>query len=149
MNNTRETYAAGLSRNHAFDALPRSNDEQEKTRMPKITTRRVVYYFIWAMIQLTVLIYKIYQGSKVGDALTGYNKGVEALMMTCLSTNFFLMAPTLMRMLRTTPLRRIICFDKTIHAHKVVAYSLVFWMAQHVVARYYKFYTIQVQSNGK
>ncbi|KAJ2502920.1 hypothetical protein GGH96_000656 [Coemansia sp. RSA 1972] len=149
MNKTHETYAAGLSRNHAFDALPRSNDEQEKSRIPKITMRRVVYYFIWAMIQLTVLIYKIYQGSKAGDTFAGYSKGVEALMMTCLSTNFLLMAPTLMRMLRATPLRRFICFDKTTHAHKVVAYTLVFWVAHHVVARYYKFYTIQAQSNGK
>ncbi|KAJ2358127.1 hypothetical protein GGF43_001022, partial [Coemansia sp. RSA 2618] len=98
---------------------------------------------------LTVLVYKIYQGAKAGDTFNGYNKGVESIMMTCLSANFLLMSPTLMRMLRATPLKRVICFDKTTQTHKVVAYTLTFWILNHVIAHYYKFHMLEVQSKGK
>ncbi|KAJ2313029.1 hypothetical protein IWW54_001742 [Coemansia sp. RSA 2705] len=146
---TPEAYAAGLSRSRAFDALPRADDEQKPARVPRITVRRLAFVSVWLLMQLTVLVYKIYRGSAAGDAFGGYLKGVEALMMTCLSANFLLMAPTLMRMLRATPLRRVVNFDKTTHAHKFVAYTLVFWVAHHVISHYVKFHQLEVSSHGK
>ncbi|KAJ1868402.1 hypothetical protein LPJ78_000150 [Coemansia sp. RSA 989] len=149
MSKSPEAYAAGLSRSRAFDALPRATEEKDKTRIPKITVRRAIYLFIWFMIQLTIMAIKLAQGSKSGDTYAGYNKGVESLMMTTLSFNFLLMSPTLMRMLRATPLRKVVCFDKVVHAHKIVAYTLVFWILHHVISHYYKFHQLEIQTKGK
>ncbi|KAJ1724141.1 hypothetical protein LPJ61_005768 [Coemansia biformis] len=143
-------YAAGLARNHAFDASSMAEPKTARMEwMPIITLRRVLFISIWVAIQLTILIAKTASGAANGSAFSGYNRGVEGVMMTCLSVNFLLMSPTFLRMLRATRLRHIIPFDRALHAHKFVAYCLLFWILQHVITHYYKFIKQAEASDGK
>ncbi|KAJ2801557.1 hypothetical protein H4R20_003621, partial [Coemansia guatemalensis] len=143
-----DAYAAGLARNHAFDAvgLPQ---EEKKSLFKNFTLRWALFVFLWAMVQLIIIIAMTVEGSAKGSAFDGYNHACEAIMMTSISLNFLLMSPTLMAMLHATPLRRFICFDKANKAHKFVAHTLVFWTLQHIITHYYRFHQIDAQSNGK
>ncbi|KAJ1919926.1 hypothetical protein H4219_001707 [Mycoemilia scoparia] len=58
------------------------------------------------------------------------------------------MTPTVLSMLRLTPLSRWIKFEKNVHAHKLVAYTLVSWVIVHVVISYHFFYTISRPTKG-
>ncbi|KAJ2783377.1 hypothetical protein H4R18_001744 [Coemansia javaensis] len=142
-----DAYAAGLVRSGAFDADVAAENHKGRGWIPVITVRRALLVAVWAAVQITVLATKT-ATSKQG-AFIGYNYGVEAVMMTCLSLNLLLMSPTLMRLLRKTPLRRVVSLERTTLAHKFVSYTLLFWMIQHVCTHYYRYHKIAQASGGK
>ncbi|KAJ2775651.1 hypothetical protein IWQ57_000280 [Coemansia nantahalensis] len=142
-------YAAGLARDNAFNASSTTELVLKRSWVPVVSLRSAVLTTIWVAIQLTVVIAAIAKGATDSTALAGYNRGVQTAIMACISLNFLLMSPTLLRILRETPLRRIVPFDKAVQAHKYVSYTMLFWLVQHVISRYYTFYKAANGSKGK
>ncbi|KAJ1737630.1 hypothetical protein LPJ72_000327 [Coemansia sp. Benny D160-2] len=138
-----------IAHSNAFDALPVPNNPEENKRFLLVTPRRLVFVSVWFVPQVAFLIFKIVQGSHDGSSFTGYNNGVEDLMMFNISSIFLFMAPTLIGLLRETALKRLFDFDKHIHAHKLASYTLVFLIVNHVIAHYYKFHKLEQQTGGK
>ncbi|KAJ1665074.1 hypothetical protein IW140_003771 [Coemansia sp. RSA 1813] len=138
-----------IAHDDAFNALPTSDSLNQSGCFPLITPRRLIFVSCWVISQATFLIIKIIQGSKDGSASTGYSDAVKYLMMFNISCIFLFMTPTLIGFLRTTVLKKYIDFDKSVHAHKMASYTLVFFIINHVIFQYYKFHQIEVESGGK
>ncbi|KAI9480035.1 ferric reductase NAD binding domain-containing protein [Coemansia mojavensis] len=51
------------------------------------------------------------------------------------------MSPTAILLLRRTFIHRFITLEKNVHAHKVAAYTMVFWSAVHIGIYYHKYIT--------
>ncbi|KAJ2716732.1 hypothetical protein H4R19_000472 [Coemansia spiralis] len=148
--NDAHAYAAGLARSNAFDVSSTVDLVPKRSWMPVVSMRRVVFISVWVAIQLTILIVVTANGAASGSStFVAYNNAVQRAMMTSLSVNFLLMSHTLLKLLRATRLRRIIPFDEAVQAHKFVAYTLLFWIIQHVLTHYYRFHKLAEASGGK
>ncbi|KAI9504565.1 hypothetical protein GGI25_000775 [Coemansia spiralis] len=142
-----KTAATTIAQNQAFSAH-NTPEHKHKSWLPLITPRRVVVLSLWFVPQLIFLITMLIKGSNAGDTLNGLTGAVQSLLMFNLSCTFLFMTPSVIGVLRQTFLRRHVDFDKNVHAHKLCAYSMVFWSIIHVIARYYRYYTDQKTSHG-
>ncbi|KAJ2810658.1 hypothetical protein H4S07_002548 [Coemansia furcata] len=147
--------ASLLTRNRAFDGYKitdRSGGKRSSRRtymLPDITLRRVFFIGLWICIQTVVLVYKwVTEGQKAKSAFTGFSLAAISCMMVSYAAIFLFMSPTLLELLRRTFISRYVVIEKNVHAHKVAAYTFLFWMVAHIAAYYYIFEGVAAKSKG-
>ncbi|KAJ2490506.1 hypothetical protein IWW37_003066 [Coemansia sp. RSA 2050] len=148
--------ASLLTRNRAFDGYKitdQSGGARSSRRaclMPELTLRRVFFVGLWVLIQSIVLIYKwVTVGQKAKSAFTGFSSAAMSCMMVSYGAIFLFMSPTLLELLRRTFISRYVVIEKNVHAHKIAAYTFLFWMVAHIAAYYYIFEGVAAKSKGK
>ncbi|KAJ1818428.1 hypothetical protein LPJ60_004331 [Coemansia sp. RSA 2675] len=147
--------ASLLTRNRAFDGYKitdRSAGARSSRRaclMPELTLRRVFFVGLWMCIQSIVLVYKwVTVGQKAKSAFTGFTSAAMSCMMVSYGAIFLFMSPTLLELLRRTFISRYVVIEKNVHAHKIAAYTFLFWMVAHIAAYYYIFEGVAAKSKG-
>ncbi|KAI9504567.1 ferric reductase NAD binding domain-containing protein, partial [Coemansia spiralis] len=76
-------------------------------------------------------------------------KASTTCLMFSFSVIFIFMSPALLELLRRTFISRYVSIEKNVHAHKVAAYTALFWMIAHVISYYYLFHLTAAKSHGK
>ncbi|KAJ2783376.1 hypothetical protein H4R18_001743 [Coemansia javaensis] len=144
-----------LLRNRAFDGYRLTDRRAASERPwwrriegPEITVRRAAFVGVWVAIQVTVMIRWWVAVGRTQGSLSGFARATACCINVCVAAIFLFMSPTLLELLRRTPLSRHVVFEKNIHAHKVAAYTLVFWGVAHVAAYYYKFHKATLAPKG-
>ncbi|KAJ2080510.1 hypothetical protein H4R24_003030 [Coemansia sp. RSA 988] len=148
--------ASLLLRNHAFDGYKISDRRAEQphgwkrmVQPPEITVRRVVFIGLWIAIQTIVLVYKWVSVGKEAGTLRGFTAATMDCLMVSISAIFLFMSPALLELLRRTFLSRYIVFEKNVHAHKVAAFTMLFWTIAHIITYYYIFHKGAAASQGE
>ncbi|KAJ2472415.1 hypothetical protein GGI02_001593 [Coemansia sp. RSA 2322] len=146
--------ASLLTRNRAFDGYKISDRSRRTPRraylMPDITLRRVFFVGLWMAVQGIVLAYKwVTVGQQTKDTFKGFMAASISCMMVSYAAIFLFMSPTLLELLRRTFISRYVSIEKNVHAHKIAAYTFLFWMLAHVVSYYYYFHGVAAKSKGK
>ncbi|ORX67557.1 hypothetical protein DL89DRAFT_285573 [Linderina pennispora] len=104
---------------------------------PEITIRRTVFFAIW---MIPHIILTAYHGSDKRRPLV---KRMNVTSMHCMLFDvaciMIFMSPTFLMLLQRTFLPRFIKFEKNIHAHKVAAYTMLFWSAVHIGIYYQRY----------
>ncbi|KAJ2400828.1 hypothetical protein GGI23_001790 [Coemansia sp. RSA 2559] len=151
--------ASLLTRNRAFDGY-RITDRHTSGKKrggifslafqaPEITLRRVLFMGLWFAIQTIVLVYQWVTVGKTAGTLGGFAKATASCLMWSISAIFLFMSPTLLELLRRTVIPRYVSIEKNVHAHKIAAYTMLFWVICHVVTYYYYFHLAAAKSKGK
>ncbi|KAJ1987400.1 hypothetical protein GGI25_000774 [Coemansia spiralis] len=150
--------ASLLTRNRAFDGYKISDRRHASKRggvfstafqPPEITLRRVLFISLWVAAQTVILVYKWVTGAKQGTTVSGFAKASTTCLMFSFSVIFIFMSPALLELLRRTFISRYVSIEKNVHAHKVAAYTALFWMIAHVISYYYLFHLTAAKSHGK
>ncbi|KAJ1723499.1 hypothetical protein LPJ53_002156 [Coemansia erecta] len=145
--------ASLLTKNRAFDGYKITDRRERQSRrsymLPDITLRRVLFIGLWLIIQAIVLSYKWADVASKTTTLTGFARATMACMMVSFSAIFLFMSPTLLELLRRTFISRYVVIEKNVHAHKVAAYTCLFWVIAHVVTYYYIYANAASNSKGK
>ncbi|KAJ2558318.1 hypothetical protein EV175_000846 [Coemansia sp. RSA 1933] len=151
--------ASLLTRNRAFDGY-RITDRRAGGKKrggvfslafqpPDITLRRVLFIGLWIAIQIVILVYKWVTVEKTSTTLSGFAAATTSCLMWSISSIFLFMSPTLLELLRRTVISRYVSIEKNMHAHKVAAYTALFWVVCHVITYYYNFHLAAAKSKGK
>ncbi|KAJ1941673.1 hypothetical protein FBU59_003437 [Linderina macrospora] len=97
---------------------------------PEITITRTIFFGLWMVPHI---ILTSYHGTDKARVL------VKRMNVTSMHSMLFDVAcimiftsPTFLMLLQRTFLPRFIKFEKNIHAHKVAAYTMLFWAAVHI-----------------
>ncbi|KAJ2666973.1 hypothetical protein IW148_000392 [Coemansia sp. RSA 1199] len=144
--------ASLLTRNRAFDGYKISDQRSERhawLHKPDITLRRAAFIGLWIAVQVIVLVYKWVTVGKKAGTLSGFSAAAMSCLMVSISAIFLFMSPTMLELLRRTFVSRYLVIEKNVHAHKVAAYTMVFWTLAHIVTYYYIFHAGAAKSNGK
>ncbi|KAJ1718472.1 hypothetical protein LPJ61_006615, partial [Coemansia biformis] len=148
--------ASLLLQNRAFDGY-RITDRRaaarrrwwERVELPEITVRRTVFFGLWFAIQIIVMSTRWATVAQKTDALAGFAAATGTCFNVSVSAIFLFMSPTLLELLRRTLIARYVVLEKNIHAHKIAAYTVAFWMVAHVVSYYCLFHKSAAKSQGK
>ncbi|KAJ1953025.1 hypothetical protein GGI12_006106, partial [Dipsacomyces acuminosporus] len=97
---------------------------------PEITIRRTVFFFIWTIPHIIVCSYFGTDTSR--DLSRRMSRASMRCILFDIAAILVFMSPTFLMLLRRTFLPRFITFEKNIHAHKVAAYTMLFWAAIHI-----------------
>ncbi|KAJ1989746.1 hypothetical protein H4R33_001949 [Dimargaris cristalligena] len=109
--------------------------------VPEISLERTFFYALWVIMQLAIFVptclyyittddYKTTRGI-MGPTL-GVSRGAAMTINFDASIILLLVSRNFLSYLRSTFVSRYITIDKNIHAHKVVAWSLMFMVFVHV-----------------
>ncbi|KAG0244921.1 hypothetical protein BGW41_005520 [Actinomortierella wolfii] len=121
---------------------------------------RAIFLFFWISFQTLIFAfsYLIYQRSHrysharsiLGHAL-GLSRGAAAVLNVDCGLILFSVCRNLISVLRSTFLNNIVPFDKNIHFHKTIAWSIVVFSVIHTVAHYTNYYHLEQanESGGK
>ncbi|KAJ1913769.1 hypothetical protein H4219_005069 [Mycoemilia scoparia] len=110
----------------------------------EITIRRSIFFGLWGGIHLMILLVRLF---RYPEYLWGFCMATQAGIMTCLIAIYICMSPTFLYLINRSILPRVITFEKNVHAHKVAAYTLLFWTICHVAAYYYNYISYVVDQN--
>ncbi|KAI8317939.1 hypothetical protein GQ54DRAFT_130312 [Martensiomyces pterosporus] len=97
---------------------------------PEITIRRTLFFFVWIVPHIIITTY--FAVITPAPLVNGMNMASKVSILFDMAAILVFMSPTFLMLLRYTFLPRFITFEKNIHAHKVAAYTLLFWAATHV-----------------
>ncbi|KAJ1930812.1 hypothetical protein EC988_009999, partial [Linderina pennispora] len=97
---------------------------------PEITVRRTSFFLLWIIPHIIITIYA--STDKTRTLINRMNLASKMSILFDVACILIFMSPTFMLLLQHTFLPRIVRLEKNIHAHKVAAYTLLFWAALHV-----------------
>ncbi|ORX71102.1 hypothetical protein DL89DRAFT_282589 [Linderina pennispora] len=104
---------------------------------PEITVRRTVSFVIWTVPHIILTAYHGADKSSILAARMN-NASIHCMLFDVACIMIF-MSPTFLMLLQHTFLPRFIKFEKNIHAHKVAAYTMLFWSAVHIGIWYQRY----------
>ncbi|KAJ1956305.1 hypothetical protein GGI12_005339, partial [Dipsacomyces acuminosporus] len=104
---------------------------------PEVTVRRSIFFLLWTIPHIVIIVYFVV--AIQAPLESRMNKASKASILFDMAAILVFMSPTFLSLLRHTFLPRFITFEKNIHAHKVAAYTLLFWAAVHIGIHYQRF----------
>ncbi|KAJ3117532.1 hypothetical protein HK098_006239 [Nowakowskiella sp. JEL0407] len=118
----------------------------------ELTPRRVIFYFFWFATHAALFIYGFFK-QKNDPGLTllnslGWNvftsRGAGLVLAYDCALLLLPVCRNMIRVLRSTPLNKIIPFDDNIYFHKSSAYAMLFFTWVHTNAHYVNFFKVEL-----
>ncbi|KAJ1535831.1 hypothetical protein HK096_001578 [Nowakowskiella sp. JEL0078] len=123
----------------------------------EITPKRLVFYAFWLLSHGALFIYGFFK-QKNDPGLTLLNsigwsvytsRGAGLVLAYDCTLLLLPVCRNMIRILRATPLNKIIPFDENLYLHKCSAYAMLFFTWVHVNAHYVNFFTVQLKLFSK
>ncbi|KAI9505037.1 hypothetical protein BX070DRAFT_250921 [Coemansia spiralis] len=135
----------------AFEVSSQLEMPQRKHLFPPVypchyILQRAGYMGVWLGMHIAILSYFMAKHG-ASDWAEGLNLASQYGILASVMGILLAMSPTFLGLLRSTPLNRIMTFEKRVHAHKYMSYILFVWTAAHSSLHYWTGVTYATSSH--